>query len=96
MNGAIGSTRGHSSNAGSQDEQGSPNRLRSLTTLEPVPEVVATLARLLVDARAGNIKAVALAYVLSSRPHIGSASGIAADDPLNAASAHRGGAQSRA
>ena len=52
--------------------------------LEPVPEVVATLARLLVDARAGNIKAVALAYVLSSRPHIGSASGIAVDDPLNA------------
>lgn len=52
--------------------------------VEPVPEVVATLSRLLVEAKAGNVKAVALAYVTSSRPHIGSASGIAANDPVNA------------
>lgn len=52
--------------------------------LEPVAEVVAVLSRLLVEARAGNIKAVALAYVLSSRPHIGSASGLAPDDPIAA------------
>ena len=48
--------------------------------LQPVDEVVAALARLLVEARAGNIKGIAVAYVTAGRPFTGSTSGIAPDD----------------
>lgn len=48
--------------------------------IQPVDEVVAALARLLVEARAGNITAVAVAYTTAGRPFIGSTSGIALGD----------------
>ena len=51
--------------------------------LAPVDEVVATLARLLAEARAGTLKAVAVACVRDAKPFIGSTSGVAQGDLLS-------------
>lgn len=44
--------------------------------LNPVPEVVAALARVLVEAKAGTVRAVAIAYVKESGNFTGTTSGI--------------------
>jgi hypothetical protein len=47
---------------------------------EPVDVVVARLSALLTEAKAGNLRAVAIAFVTRARPYTGSASAVSPGD----------------
>jgi hypothetical protein len=51
--------------------------------LDPVGEVLAALAKIKIEAQAGNVRAVAIAFVTADKPFIGSTSGSAPGDMLS-------------
>ena len=59
------------------------SRRRAPAEAEAVDQVVTTLTRLLTEARAGTVKAVAVACVRNAPPFVGSTSGVEETDVLS-------------